>query len=1050
MLRLRDLSIFRRLMFAMVATALLVALVSGGAHYLFAVGLIKTSVRSQIDSALAGAAAYLDRAYAVQVAGDLRLLASSPVVDDLLMSMGAERYLDRPAAEGMFLSLVRVNPALYSSLSLLDANGDARVSVMHGRRMRPELLQLPAEPMALFKRLAAEPPGTLLYHGPLFHADGRHSMLVGITKRDPDLGTFGGAIIAEVPLDDFIAHLASRRALNHPIAWLLAADGRVMLAPPAQASRLDPRAYLDGAPAPDGAIVQASALAGPDSPLALFRVAFSLPADVSSASLSRAGGITSAVLVLVVLASCALAWLLARQIASPMRALSELADAVGAGDLSQRMEQRWGGEEGRLARAFNRMLDALNMTTVSRAYVNSIIESMGDAVIVVDPAGVIESVNHAAGVLLGCDSQQLPGTRLDQRFSDAKVRAHLDSALAAHAAFELEQTRITRGDHEQVPVWLSCAPMGSADGAYCGMVAVVRDISESLRAQRELEAAHQALSFHVENSPLAVIEWDAELRVRRWSRRAEEVFGWRAEEVVGRDPNEWPFIIEADRELARTAGQRLVAGEPRNMCRYRNYRKDGTVVHCEWHNSLLVDRNGEPLSVLSLVQDVTESVTLAEELSHQASHDALTGLYNRRAFDHRLEAVVSAVRDSDAEHVLCFIDLDQFKAVNDSCGHGAGDELLRQVGARLMRAVRRGDTVARLGGDEFAVLLENCSMSAASRLAGELLRALREHPFVWNAKSFRLNASIGLVGINRDLDDAAAVMSAADTACMIAKNEGRDRVHVFDDHEDLDRRRGEAQWVPRINAALDEDRFFLMAQPIAPLAGDDGVEGFELLLRMSDEHGQVISPGAFLPAAERYHIMPKIDRWVIRSAIDLIAATPAARAARLRCFVNLSGQTLADGSLRDFIAEQLERTGVAPQTLCFEITETAAVADFTRANTFIESLTALGCRFALDDFGSGVSSFAYLKNLPVHYLKIDGMFVRDIASDVTSRALVRSINEVGHAMGKRTVAECVENDAILACLRDVGVDYVQGFHIGRPVLASDALASTLPKRVAAG
>jgi EAL domain-containing protein (putative c-di-GMP-specific phosphodiesterase class I) len=273
---------------------------------------------------------------------------------------------------------------------------------------------------------------------------------------------------------------------------------------------------------------------------------------------------------------------------------------------------------------------------------------------------------------------------------------------------------------------------------------------------------------------------------------------------------------------------------------------------------------------------------------------------------------------------------------------------------------------------------------------------------------------------------------------------------VLDDLEDLDRRRGEAQWVSRINDALDEDRFFLMAQPIMALADDDGVECFELLLRMSDEDGNVVAPGAFLPAAERYHIMPKVDRWVIRSAIDLIAAAPAATAQRLRCFVNISGQTLADGSLRDFVAEHLARTGVAPQTLCFEITETAAVADFARANAFIQSLTALGCRFALDDFGSGVSSFAYLKNLPVHYLKIDGMFVRDIASDASCRALVRSINEVGHAMGKLTVAECVENDAILACLHEVGVDFVQGFHIGRPQLASDVLARSVPARAVAG
>ncbi len=1033
-------TVFRRLLAAIAGTALLVALASGSVHYLFASSLIQSSVRAQMESALATTVASLERTRSVPVTSDLRLLDAAPVINEMLASMGTEQLLARPAAERMVASISRANPDLYTAITLLDANARVRLAVHGGRRLRADLAAVTDAGQQLFARLAGEAPGTVRFAGPLRHADGDLSMLVGIAKRAPDTARFGGVIVAEVPLGGFAADLAAIKVLGHPVAWLTDAGGEVLVSPPAGRWRLDPRPAIVGGAAPQGGIALVSRREDDGSPLGLFRIAFSLSDDGLADTLGQAGARTLVVLVLLVLASCLLAWLLAREIASPMTKLSRLADAVGAGDLSQRIEQRWGGEEGRLARAFNRMLDALNATTVSRAYVNSIIESMGDAVLVVDRDGRIESVNAAAVDTFAGGVEALTGTPIEPLLPDAEVRSRFRAALAERRALGDVHAVLERPDGASSSLWLTFSPMHGADGGFAGLVVVARDVTEYQRARREVEQAHQALEFHVDNSPLAVVEWDADFRVRRWSRRAEALFGWRAEEVIGRHPDEWRFLHEADRDAAMGAVTGLVQGEPRNVHRNRNYCADGSVVYCEWHNSLMLDEQGAPVSVLSMAQDVTESTRLAEELSYQASHDALTGLMNRRAFDQRLKTLLAGSPDDGAGHALCFVDLDQFKVVNDSCGHVAGDELLRQVGGLLRQSVRRHDTVARLGGDEFAVLMEHCDTTAAARVAESILRALRAHPFIWDGKSFRTGASIGLVPITGEMRDREEIMRAADAACLAAKSEGRARVHVFDDHADLTRRRGEAEWVSRINKALEEDRFFLMAQPIAPASGA-GTERFELLLRMTDEDGRVVSPGAFLPAAERYHLMPQLDRWVIRNALGLLAAAPPATAGRRMVFVNISGQTLADASLRDFVAHHLERTGADPQNLCFEITETAAVADFARANAFIDALSRLGCAFALDDFGSGVSSFAYLKNLPVEYLKIDGMFVRDVCRDATSLALVRSINEVGHAMGKRTVAEFVEDEATRECLAGMGVDFVQGYHIGRPVLAAGALGA---------
>jgi diguanylate cyclase (GGDEF)-like protein/PAS domain S-box-containing protein len=446
------------------------------------------------------------------------------------------------------------------------------------------------------------------------------------------------------------------------------------------------------------------------------------------------------------------------------------------------------------------------------------------------------------------------------------------------------------------------------------------------------------------------------------------------------------------------------------------------------------DREGEVLGVVLVFNDVTEARRLAREMSHQATHDVLTGLVNRREFEHRLRRVLETARKEQVEHALCYLDLDQFKVINDTCGHAAGDELLRQLGHLLQQQVRERDTLARLGGDEFGALLEHCSLQQARRVADALRQAVEAFRFVWEDKGFRVGVSIGLVPITEASESLTAVLRAADSACYAAKEMGRNRIHLYHEGDaELARRHGEMQTVGQINRALEEDRFHLVFQPLAPINGHDG-EGahYELLLRMSDENGRIVLPGTFLPAAERYNLSTKLDRWVTSTAFEWLADHPDHLQHLSLCSINLSGLSLGDEEFLAFVTRAFKERHFLPQKVCFEVTETAAIANLSSATRFLTVLKDLGCRFALDDFGSGLCSFAYLKHLPVDFLKIDGVFVKDIVDDPIDLAMVKSIHEIGRAMGKLTIAEYVENQAILGKLREIGIDYAQGFGIGRP------------------
>jgi diguanylate cyclase (GGDEF)-like protein len=466
--------------------------------------------------------------------------------------------------------------------------------------------------------------------------------------------------------------------------------------------------------------------------------------------------------------------------------------------------------------------------------------------------------------------------------------------------------------------------------------------------------------------------------------------------------------------------------------------RDGRKIAIEDSAAPIRDRHGRIAGVVMVFHDVSHTRELAQQLSWQASHDALTGLINRNEFENRLRHALASARDEGHQHALLYLDLDQFKVVNDTCGHVAGDELLRQLSDINQAQMRASDTLARLGGDEFGVLLERCPQEQACRVAENLRRNMKDYRFAWENKSFEISASIGVVGIHAESGDLAHVLSAADMACYAAKESGRNRIHVYHESDtELLQRQGEMFWVARINQALEENLFLLYRQAIVPTNGlSENMEHYEVLLRLRADDGTIIAPGDFIPAAERYNLMPAIDRWVVQNLFiqQREALRSAGRNTGCDCLVaiNLSGASFSDGHFLDFVRARLETHAIPPERICFEITETAAIANLTHATHFMKELRALGCRFSLDDFGSGLSSFGYLKNLPVDFLKIDGALVRQVADNPIDLAMVEAINGIGHVMGMRTIAEFVENQAIRDKLVAIGVDYVQGYGVEMP------------------
>jgi diguanylate cyclase (GGDEF)-like protein/PAS domain S-box-containing protein len=580
------------------------------------------------------------------------------------------------------------------------------------------------------------------------------------------------------------------------------------------------------------------------------------------------------------------------------------------------------------------------------------------------------------------------------------------------------------------------------------LVGVETDITERKLYEEALFREKESAQITLQSIGDGVTTTDANGLVQYLNPVAEGLTGWTLDDAVGRsideifrgfheetcEPVENPVLVAMRRNRS------IKSVRPTLLI-----RRDGNELYIESTAAPIRDATGGVTGGALVFHDVTESRELNRRLSYAASHDVLTELVNRTEFENRLARSLKSAKALETSYAVLYLDLDQFKIVNDACGHSAGDQLLKQVGALLKSKIRWRDTLARLGGDEFGVLLESCTIDEAMRTAETLREVINEFRFTWDDRTFRLGASIGVVPIMPSTDDVAALLTAADSACAAAKDAGRNRVYGYRENDiDLMKRRKEMQWAARISNALEENRFELFRQTIKPLQpGLDVGAHYELLLRMRDENGVLVSPDLFIVAAERYGLTPSIDRWVIAHALRWLVSEADERQRLALCSINLSGQSLTDEKFLPFVIDQFQRSGIDGRLICFEITETAAIASYSQANRFIHALKEIGCRFALDDFGTGLSSFGYLKHFPVDFLKIDGSFVKEILHDPIDREMVRSINEIGHLTGKQTIAEFAENAEIITMLRGMGVDYAQGYGVDKPKQLREELSDAI-------
>ncbi len=535
----------------------------------------------------------------------------------------------------------------------------------------------------------------------------------------------------------------------------------------------------------------------------------------------------------------------------------------------------------------------------------------------------------------------------------------------------------------------------------------------------------------------AVITTDAEGKIEYLNPAAEALTGAGQQDAHGKALDEIVGLVdETDRRLlSDPVRQALATGAPVNLSRRALLlsRANGSERSIELSASPIRNPTGEITGTVVLLHDVTEMRGLARQMSYQATHDALTGLVNRREFERRLSEAIESAHRGDGQHVLCYLDLDRFKVVNDTSGHLAGDSMLREVAKLLRDAVRDSDTVGRLGGDEFGMLLIGCPLEKARQIADDVCRAVGDYRYVWKDRIFNIGVSIGIVEISRECGSLEELLAAADSACYVAKKQGTGRVVVYSARDEaLARHSGEIQWLQRLQSALKENRFHLYYQSIVPTDGDDHGPAMEVLVRLQDESGHDVAPSEFVRAAERYRLMGLVDRWVVQTTLAALGRGAINIPASRSIAINISGQTLGDVQFLEFVVECLDSTGVSPNQVCFEITENAVVANLDHARRFVGVLHGMGCQFALDDFGSGVGSFSNLKTLPMDYLKIDGSFMRNLSRDSVNQAMVTAMIKLARTLNFKVIAEQVEDAAALDTARRMGVDYVQGYAIGRP------------------
>jgi len=563
----------------------------------------------------------------------------------------------------------------------------------------------------------------------------------------------------------------------------------------------------------------------------------------------------------------------------------------------------------------------------------------------------------------------------------------------------------------------------------------IQDVTERTQERDQLKRQNNTLRLLLDSAGDGIYAVDRMGNCTFLNRAGQELIGYSRQQVLGQ--NMFELIHDhkknEDDEIIDYVSQVLTTGRPARMEEVLLWRKDGHSFPCELSSHPLIE-GGQLIGAVAVFRDITRQHSLAMQLEYQASHDTLTGLINRSELLIRINRALNSARHEGRAHVLLFMDLDQFKVINDNSGHTAGDELLRNIADKMKYEIRRGDSLARLGGDEFGILLLNCELHVGEQIAEKFRKLVQDYRFFWEGEKYQLGVSIGVVAITSHSSSAATILSAADTACYSAKDHGRNQIRIYrPDDTGFLRRRGDMLWLGQINQALKEDRFHLYYQELKPLQGPKPGLHVEVLIKMDDMEGNHINPGTFLPAAERANLTPEIDRWVIRNVFAWMSRNRDRLDALESASINLSGHSLGDKSFLDFVIREFERYQLPKGKVCFEITETVAIANLVNAQHLFSTLSRMGCKFSLDDFGTGMSSYGYLKNLPVDYVKIDGIFVKDIINDPVDAALVQSITDIAHAMNIQTIAEFVESEEIFERVKNIGVDYAQGYHVGQSI-----------------
>ena len=689
--------------------------------------------------------------------------------------------------------------------------------------------------------------------------------------------------------------------------------------------------------------------------------------------------------------------------------------------------------------AIKRQLDEEKLLSSESRY-RGLFENVVDGVYIASRDGDIITVNPALVEMLGYDSVEdlKRAGRTTVLYVNPIDRERVFARLESEGVVKNFEYRLRRKDGAEIVVLENSRAVYDDDGEVVAHEGTITDITERKQAETRVFEEKERAQVTLQSIGDGVITTDAQGCIDYINPVAQELIGWEMRSARGKPIAEIMTLINQNTRAAVDNPVTRCLSEGRVITLAENsvlINRAGSEVPIQDSAAPIRDRIGNVIGSVMVFHDVSKESRLFRQLSYQASHDALTGLINRSEFENCLiSSLDSAHNNPDHSHALLYLDLDQFKVVNDTFGHIAGDELLRQIAELVKANIRSTDIVARLGGDEFGILLERCNKERAVEVAEAIRGAVEAHRFTWQESFTAARCSIGIVMVTQESPDVASVMSSADVACYSAKDMGRNQTHLYQD-SDASMRHAEMKWVSRITSAVEENRLELFYQPIIGIGKNNANSRghYELLLRMRDENGNIVNPDQFIPAAERYNLMSTLDRWVIHEALSQLAdRNPEAKTAHFTLAINLSGTSLSEDRFLDFVVEELQKQRLPEGAICFEITETAAISNLSRVIHFMQALKKLGCKFSLDDFGSGLSSFTYLKNLPVDYLKIDGQFIRNVAEDSIDESMVKAINEVGRAMGIETIAERVETKEVLDKLSELGVEYAQGYYIARP------------------